>query len=64
MSYTVGDFLKPKDETDEGFEDFQEAQERMAERSEEIENAVIGIWEGDNDQAECIAINGEVFKAA
>jgi len=63
MTYIVGDLIDPKEETDEEFNDFNFAYDRMNEIANEKENFVVGLWEKDNDYAEYIAVNGEVFKS-
>jgi len=60
--YLVGDYINPSLTTDEDFEDFNEAFNRMAARSEEVENAVICVVNPANDDdTMAIAINGELF---
>ena len=62
MTYLVGDYMEPSLTTDEDFEDFTEAFNRMTARSEEIENAVICVVDPANDDdTMAIAINGEQF---
>lgn len=63
MKHRVGDLLDPKRETDISFDNFPKAYETLARLSQEKENYVVGLWEEDNDYAEYVAINGEVFRS-